>query len=332
MIVRFGFVAMSMLLENASPSRTMTFASFSKLDDREAALRKLERTAEENLKNTMRLLRHCYAHDIKVYRFSSKLIPLATHEALKGWNPWVYLRDAFADIGQFVKEKQMRVSFHPDHFCVFSTPRIEVLAKSKDDLANHLHMLNAMGLDESAKCNIHIGGAYGDKPASVERFIKQFSELDETFQHRVTLENDDKTFTARETLAAAEAVGLPMVLDIHHHAVNDGGETDAALYGELWPRILRTWGLVNSSAIMLPPKLHVSSPKSEKDPRSHAEYVEAAPLFRFLKEISGSTDRLDCMLEAKQKDAALFKLMDDFRELEARNESIRVIDGASIEL
>ena len=50
MIVRFGFVAMSMLLENASPSRTMTFASFSKLDDREAALRKLERTAEENLK------------------------------------------------------------------------------------------------------------------------------------------------------------------------------------------------------------------------------------------------------------------------------------------
>ena len=123
-----------------------------------------------------------------------------------------------------------------------------------------------------------------------------------------------------------------MVLDIHHHAVNDGGETDAALYGELWPRILRTWGPDDSSAIMLPPKLHVSSPKSEKDPRSHAEYVEAAPLFRFLKEISGSTGRLDCMLEAKQKDAALFKLMEDFRELEARNESIRVIDGASIEL
>ena len=60
MIVRFGFVAMSMLLENASPSRTMTYANFSKLDDREAALRRLERSAEENLQNTLRLLRHCH--------------------------------------------------------------------------------------------------------------------------------------------------------------------------------------------------------------------------------------------------------------------------------
>ncbi|MFC5651466.1 UV DNA damage repair endonuclease UvsE [Paenibacillus solisilvae] len=338
MIVRFGFVAMSMLLENASPSRTMTFAAFSKLNDREAALRKLERTAEENLKNTLRLLRHCYAHDIKVYRFSSKLIPLATHDELKDWLPWEYLQEGFSDIGRFVKEKQMRVSFHPDHFCVFSTPRPEVLSKSKDDLAYHLRMLDAMGLDETAKCNIHVGGAYGDKPTSAERFIRQFGELEDKFKNRVTLENDDKTFTARETLAAAEAAGTPMVLDIHHHAVNDGDETDASLYGELWPRILKTWkprSDADSDAAafaVLPPKLHVSSPKSGKDPRGHADHVEVEPLFRFLKETAGSVDRLDCMLEAKQKDAALFKLMDEFRELQARGESIRMLDGASIEV
>ncbi|BBH22684.1 UV damage endonuclease UvsE [Paenibacillus baekrokdamisoli] len=347
MIVRFGFVAMSMRLTNASPSHTMTFATFSKLNDREAALRKLERTAEDNLKNTLRLLRHCYTHDIRMYRFSSKLIPLATHDELKEWLPWSYLQEAFADIGRFVREKQMRVSFHPDHFCVFSTPRPEVLAKSKDVLAYHLQMLEAMGLDEEAKCNIHVGGAYGDKPTSAERFIKQFSELDDKFKRRITLENDDKTFTARETLAAAEAVGTPMVLDIHHHAVNDGGETDTTLFGDLWPRILRTWQtgdydkdgrhaapgrLAEGANFLLPTKIHVSSPKSEKDPRCHADNVEVAPLFRFLKEAAGSVDRLDCMLEAKQKDAALFKLMDDFRELEAAGESIRVIDGASIEI
>lgn len=331
MIVRFGFVAMSMLLQNASPSKTMTYTNFAKLSDREAALRKLERIAEENLRNTLRLLRHCFAHDIMVYRFSSKLIPLVTHDELKEWSPWEVLAQPLADLGAFVKSKQMRVSFHPDHFCVFSTPRPEVLVKSCDDLSYHLRMLEAMGLDEAAKCNIHIGGAYGDKPASAERFVRQFGELPARFRSRITLENDDKTFTARETLQSAEEVGTPMVLDLHHHAVNDGGETDSTLYSDLWPRILRTWDLSPDSG-KLPPKLHVSSPKSEKDPRGHADYVEVQPLLRFLRETEGSAERLDCMIEAKQKDAALFKLMDDFRSLEAAGEGVRIIDGASIEV
>lgn len=339
MIVRFGFVAMSMQLENASPSRTMTYASFSKLADREAALRRLESLAEENLRNTLRLLRHCVANDIRMYRFTSKLIPLATHEALADWSPWPALEEGFAMVGEYVREHRMRVSFHPDHFCVFSTPRPEVLVKSEQDMAYHCRMLDAMGLDDSAKCNIHMGGAYGDKPLSSERFIRQFSALPERLRRRITLENDDKTFTARETLEAAELVGTPMVLDIHHHAVNDGGESGSVLYGELWPRIVRTW--VNEFTVAdgqaaalqpLPPKLHVSSPKSDKEPRSHADYVEAGPVVRFLQETAGSLDRLDVMLEAKQKDAAVFKLMEDMRALEAAGQGIRVIDGATIEV
>ena len=41
-LVRLGYVAMSVHLKNASPSQTMTFAQFSKLSNREAAIRKLE--------------------------------------------------------------------------------------------------------------------------------------------------------------------------------------------------------------------------------------------------------------------------------------------------
>ncbi|RAP74432.1 UV DNA damage repair endonuclease UvsE [Paenibacillus montanisoli] len=333
MIVRFGFVAMSVMLENASPSRTMTYATFSKLDDREAALRRLERIAEDNLRTTLRLMKHCVHHDVFVYRMTSKVIPLATHDALKGWNPYPPLEEAMAEIGRYAKEKGMRLSFHPDHFCVFSTPRPEVLAKSKEDLTYHVTMLEHMGLDESAaKCNIHVGGAYGDKAGSAERFVRQFRELEPRLRNRITLENDDKTFTVRETLGAAEAVHVPMVLDIHHHAVNDGGETDGTLYGDLWPRILRTWTGPDGQPLALPPKLHVSSPKSERDPRGHADLVEVGPLLRFLREIAGSTDRLDVMIEAKQKDAALLQLMADMRRLEAEGAGIRVIDGGSIEI
>lgn len=75
-IVRLGYVAMSMEVKNASPSKTMTFAQFQKIEDRDAALRKLERIALMNLENTLRLLKHNAASEIHFYRFSSRLISI----------------------------------------------------------------------------------------------------------------------------------------------------------------------------------------------------------------------------------------------------------------
>jgi UV DNA damage endonuclease len=315
MIVRLGYVAMSSLIENASPSKTMTVTNFSKLTDREAAIRKLERIGAENLHNTLRLLRHNRANEIKVYRFSSKLIPLIGHELLEDWHPIRTLAAEFREIGDYVKLHGMRVSFHPDHFTVLSTPRPDVLRNSYADLERHAAMLDAMGLGSEAKCNIHVGGSYGDKNKAGERFVSQFQALSPAIQNRLTLENDDKTFTALETLEIAEKVGAPMVLDIHHHQVNHNGEDVV----ELWPRILHTWDQAAGSntalgdRLLLPPKIHVSSPKSEKDSRSHADFVEAGPVLRFLRAIAQVTPQLDLMLEAKMKDQALFKLMEDIQ-------------------
>ncbi|GAA3409813.1 UV DNA damage repair endonuclease UvsE [Paenibacillus hodogayensis] len=307
MFVRLGYVAMSTLVENASPSKTMTATNFAKIADREAAINKLERLAADNLHNTLRLLRHNRAYDIRLYRFSSKLIPLIGHELLEGWDPFPALAEPFRAVGDYVKEHGMRVSFHPDHFTVLSTPRETVLRNSIDDLGRHLRMLEAMGLDERAKCNIHVGGTYGDKEQAGERFVAHVSELDEGIRRRLTLENDDKTFTALETLNLCERVGTPMVLDIHHHDVNPGMET----VEQLWPRIAVTW-----TGEKIPPKIHMSSPKSDKDPRGHADYVNAGKLVEFLRKAAAAgTERLDVMLEAKMKDSALLRLMEEIAVL-----------------
>lgn len=323
MLVRFGYVAMSAVVQNASPSRTMTFKNFQKLGDRDAGIRKLERIAEENLHNTLRLLKHNRAYDIHLYRLSSKLIPLSTHEAFQDWDPFVYLAPAFESIGEYARKHQMRLSFHPDHFTVLSTTRKEVLHNSIRDLLYHVRMLEAMKLDEHAKNNIHIGGAYGDKRAAAGRFIHHFSKLDSRIQRRLTLENDDKTFNAVETLEVCEQIGVPMVLDIHHHWVNNDGETLA----ELWPRVRATWVEDHN---VLPPKIHVSSPKSDSDPRGHADFVALEPLLAFLRQIAGSTPRLDVMIEAKMKDEALFKLMDDLAKYV--RDGVKLIDQASVEI
>ncbi|GIP41091.1 UV damage endonuclease UvsE [Paenibacillus sp. J31TS4] len=338
MIVRFGYVAMSLLVKNASPSKTITYASFSKLTDREAAIRKLERIAEENLHNTLRLLRHNRAYEIELYRLSSRLVPLVGHEELADWDPFPALADKFAEVGRYVREHGMRISFHPDHFTVLSTPREEVLRTSVADLERHTRMLELMGLDERARNNIHIGGTYGNKEASLLRFVEQASALPKRVLDRLTLENDDKTFTAAETLEACERVGVPMVLDLHHHEVNPGGEKALAL----WPRILDTWRRLgprgeaegadgradNRQLDWLPPKIHVSSPRSDKDPRAHADFVDAGHVLRFLREIAPLTPRLDVMIEAKSKDEALLRLMEEL----GAEPDVRVRTQASVEI
>ncbi len=309
----------------------MTMKSFLKLADHEAGIHKLERIANENLHNTLRLLRHNLAHDIQVYRFSSKLIPLATHQDMRDWNPFPALREGFQAIGEFVKKHEMRVSFHPDHFTVLSTPRPEVLTNSIRDLEAHVRMLEAMGLSSAMKNNIHIGGAYGDKPSASSRFIEHFHLLDQSIKERLTLENDDKTFNAPETLAVCQSTGLPMVIDIHHQWVNNDGEAP----WELWPDILRTWEspLAQAGSELanpLPPKIHVSSPKSPTDIRSHADGVDVVPLLAFLRNIAKVTPKVDVMIEAKMKDGALFDLMRDLALY--TEEGVTIRDGASIEI
>ncbi|MDR6554764.1 UV DNA damage repair endonuclease UvsE [Paenibacillus qinlingensis] len=329
MLIRLGYVAMSTVVKNASPSKTMTATNFSNLLDRDAAIRKLERIGAENLHNTLRLLRHNRAHDIMVFRFSSRFIPLIGHEMLGDWDPIPTLSEEFLELGSYAKQNNMRVSFHPDHFTVLSTPRKDVLEKSVQDLERHSAMLNAMGLGMEAMCNIHVGGSYGDKTKAAKRFVQNFSALRIPIQRRITLENDDKTFNALETLEIAEEVGAPMVLDVHHHAVNNNGEDIV----ELWPRIQETWFTharlhLDDASATLPPKIHVSSPKGETEPRSHADYVEVEPLFAFLKAIAPITPKLDIMIEAKMKDSALFKLMEDLKG----QEGVTALDEASLQL
>lgn len=52
MIIGFGYVAMSMTMENASPSKNVTYANFKKIaeHDPQAALNKLRRVAKKNIK------------------------------------------------------------------------------------------------------------------------------------------------------------------------------------------------------------------------------------------------------------------------------------------
>lgn len=304
MHIRFGFVAMSLQLTDSSPSKTITATNFSKIQDQEVKKYRLEKIARQNLLNTLRILRHAVANGIYVYRITSKLIPLATHPLADFWDWQNELAGELKDLGDFIKNNKVRVSAHPDHYTIINSPKEDVFQASVKDLEYHHKIFAGMGIGNQAKLVLHTGGSYKDKSSSKDRFITNYQKLDIHLQERIVLENDDKTYTAEEVLAICETLGIPMVLDLHHHQCNPG-TTNLSL---LLPRIFATWQGTEQV-----PKIHLSSPKSSKQFRSHADNIDPEYFLEFLPTVKDINQDFDVMIEAKHKDVALFNFMEKMR-------------------
>ncbi|WP_281975734.1 UV DNA damage repair endonuclease UvsE [Halobacillus litoralis] len=314
-LFRLGYVAMSVNLQNASPSQTLTYKKFEQIQDREAALRKLERIAKSNIQNCVRLLKHNKAYDINFFRLSSRLIPLATHEELEDWNYLAAIKEDLRELGTFARENEMRLDFHPDHFVVLNSPNKNIFKTSMAVLKYHYLLLHHMGIDPTHRCVFHLGGRYQNTEKSLERFIDNWSLVPQGIQKMVMIENDDTSYTLGNGLYVCEKLNIPLVFDLHHHLANDGGEN----WTTSWSRVVSTW-----SHSPLPLKMHISSPKNESEFKSHADYIDLEMFLDFVRNANGSTEQIDCMIEAKKKDGALFQLVGKLREhpnIEMRSDS-----------
>jgi UV DNA damage endonuclease len=314
--IRFGYVSHAISLWDASPAKTVTWSRYQQLDP-ETRSDKLLTVTKENLKHTLRMLYYNIGHEIELYRFSSSIVPLATHPDVR-WDFVEPFRSEWQEIGALVKKKSLRVSFHPNQFTLFTSPQKKVTENAVTDMEYHYRMLEAMGIETSGLINIHIGGAYGDKPGTIERFYQNLTMLPAAIKKVMTLENDDKTYNAEETLAACEREGIPFVFDYHHHMAN---QCDTPLE-VLLPRMFATW-----AGRGMPPKMHISSPKTAKEFRSHADFVSVEFIMPFLKLLLEFGADVDFIIEAKAKDQALLKLVDDL----AKVRGIKRVSGGAIE-
>ncbi|SFK45380.1 UV-damage endonuclease [Halobacillus dabanensis] len=318
MIIRFGYVSHALNLWEATPAKTMTFSRYQKLGH-EAAIDQLHRIAEMNLERTLRIIHYNIAHEIKLYRFSSSIIPLATHREVE-WDYIKPFRHLYEKIGRLVQKHKMRTSFHPNQFTLFTSDRSHVTDNAVQDMEYHYAVLKAMGLHLESHINLHVGGAYGDKKAAVGRFHENLKKLPKRIKKQMTLENDDKTYTASETLDVCEKEDIPMMLDYHHYMANHSEEESL---GAILPRFYRTWDQLG-----MPPKMHISSPKSDKAYRSHADYVDPQFIRPLLKKLKELETPVDFMIEAKEKDRALLKLVEDF----AKIRGVKRVGEATLEL
>jgi UV DNA damage endonuclease len=266
---------------------------------------RIRNTVQENLSCLSRILAYNVRHGMLFFRITSDLVPFASHPVCTF--PW---QDEFSGMfektGEYIRQHGFRISMHPDQFVLLNAPGKGILQRSIDDLVYQVQVLDLMGLDNSAKVQVHIGGVYGDKPAGIDRFVKQYDLLDTAIRDRLVIENDERLYTLSDCLAIHERTGIPVIADVFHHSLLNNGEQ----FTTLLDPVRKTWKIKDGI-----PMVDYSSQEPGKRVGAHAGHIVAEGFRQFLKE-TRPVD-FDIMLEIKDKEksalAALALARDDPR-------------------
>ena len=258
----------------------------------------------ENLKDTLELLKYNLKNDIHVYRMSSDSFPWMSEYKFEDLPNFTYIQSLLVKIGNFVKENDIRVSYHPGPFNVLASENESVVVKTIDELNKHSELMDLMGLDKSHyyPINIHINTTKPTREEAAQRFVDKFSLLSDSCKSRLTLENDDSPNQYSVKILhdlVHTKTGIPIVFDQHHF---NYGPQDQTMEEAL--RLAHsTWNVK--------PMTHMSSPKTLEDTSgrdtAHADYI--------YEEIKTYGLEFDTEIEAKAKDLAVIKYRSQFQVL-----------------
>ena len=245
---------------------------------------------------------YCRENGIGAFRINSQILPLKTHPTV-GYDitdlpGHADIVRAFEACGRFSRRHDIRTSFHPDQFVVLSSPRTDVVRRSVAELAYQASVAEWVHADV---INIHAGGAYGDKATALRRLRRVIDRLPPAIRERLTVENDDRTYTPRDLLPLCAQSAVPLVYDVHHHRCHPDGLSVA----EVTAQAAATWNRE--------PLFHLSSPRDGwSGPKStrHHDYIDPADMPAEWLPLNLTVD-----VEAKAKELAVKKLRADLKRL-----------------
>ncbi|MDB4530807.1 UV DNA damage repair endonuclease UvsE [bacterium] len=274
--------------------KTTTVKSISSMH-RTDALLKLSNICLTNAKELYKSLKFCAANNIGCFRINSQILPIKTHAEF-GYDihdlpDGVNIVRLFEECREYSKANDIRTSFHPDQFVVMNSPNPDVVNRSIAELEYQAQVAEWVGADV---VNIHGGGGYGNKPEALTRFSKNLNRLSDKVRKRLTLENDDVTYTPSDLLPLCITENIPLVFDIHHHRCNQ----DNISSEEATTKAIETWDRE--------PMFHISSPRqgwSGAQPRQHHDFIDIKDFPDYWLD-----SKLTVEVEAKAKEMAVLKL------------------------
>ncbi|RJP57171.1 MAG: UV DNA damage repair endonuclease UvsE [Candidatus Auribacter fodinae] len=253
---------------------------------------KLIETIRNNLDCLRKILEYNVHHNIFFFRISSDVIPFASHDICDfDWQS--HFQQEFRDIGGYIRRHDMRISMHPDQFTLINAQDAGIFERSRRELQYHADFLDALELDTTAKIQIHVGGVYGDRSASMARFVKRYHMLDSFITRRLVIENDDVSYPLADCLELHKDTGVPVLYDEFHNAVNPSGfDSSSALGG-----VSVTWRQCDGV-----PMVDYSSQQAGAKKGSHTWEIDIHDFSLFLERIKPYN--CDIMLEIKNKEAS----------------------------
>jgi UV DNA damage endonuclease len=277
--------------------RQTTAKALLKLGRREQ-LARLSALCLQNVETLGAALRFLAGNGIGAYRLPSPLFPRYTHPAvgyrLDDLPAGDAIRALLASARAFGREQDIRLSLHPDQFNVLSSPREEVIRNTIRELEYQGELAELVGAEV---INLHGGGSYGNKEEALQRLENNLARLSDRVRSRLTLENDDVSFTPTDLLPLCRRLGIPFVYDVHHHRCLP----DALSEDEATRQCVALWQDHGRE-----PYFHLSSPKKGwggGPAKPHADYIAPADFPRCWRGISATVD-----IEAKAKELAILRL------------------------
>lgn len=175
----------------------------------------LEDIYSNNIKSLFKSIDYCYLNNIRAFRVSSNLFPLATHP---NFNFDIKIvADSLNIIADYAKLNNVVLSLHPDQFVVLNSLKENIINNSIRELIHQVNIAKLLGAEQ---ITLHAGGVYGDKTKSIERLVNVINDLPSEIKQYLCLENDDKSYTPKDIINICELTGCRFIYDVFHHKCN----------------------------------------------------------------------------------------------------------------
>lgn len=259
------------------------------------SLDRLDEVVNSNLSCLETMLRFNVRNGLSFFRITSDLVPFASHPAVRtDWQE--RYASSFQRIGEFIREQAIRVGMHPGQYTLLNARDLRIVRNAISDLQYHCDILDLMGLDRSAKVQIHVGGVYGDREASMQRFAAVVERLPDVIRRRLVIENDERSYPLADCLTISRHVRCPIVFDAYHHCLLNRSESLA----EALSSAAATWQ--DSDGL---PMVDYSSPLPGGRFGRHADTLDASDFVEFLA--ASRPYDFDLMLEIKDKEISALR-------------------------
>ena len=253
-------------------------------------------TLTNNLNCLRSILEYNVKHNLLFFRLTSDLVPFASHPV--NTFPWQkHFQKQFRKIGSFIKRYAIRISIHPDQFTLINAKEAIILKRSIRELEYHAQILDCMRLPLSAKIQLHVGGIYNDKAASLKRFAARYCDLPRTITRRLVIENDDRLYDLHDCINISCKTGIPIVFDLFHNELNASDMT----FIESIRLFTKTWKTQDGLPII------DYSTGQRKGFRKHADTIDINHFLSFLSKTKPFD--FDIMLEIKDKESSAIKAL-----------------------